>query len=398
MNSQQCQVCGEVFMSINFVMSHISSHSRKEIYECLVSLKSSLEIFMKQYFALKEHVNLTLTPENYTKDDDENDYYNRQNGMWNSKTTENNHEKESTEYRFEPENRNPETLTGGKDKHNDEENFVDLRDIEIKTENSDTNKKYGSCSSGSVTDNNTSSVFMGDNSTLDPKQDNSDCNSGEINMQENLNNLKRNHEMGSAVPISIIDLSQNDGDDGRIKKSKQFEILYAESPQTDNQAISIPDIKEKEDFVQNLMYITPNLNNINIKKENINRPKIKPVQHLTGKTIQMLAKELSVKAAYISPNFSETTCLECGRTFATKFVLRRHMMSHTGERTHSCPVCGKGFIGKQNMMVHVRVHTGEKPYKCSYCGQQFSQYGTLYRHKKRHMASGDIKNANISSV
>jgi hypothetical protein len=41
---------------------------------------------MKQYFALKEHVNLTLTPENYTKDDDENDYYNRQNGMWNSKT------------------------------------------------------------------------------------------------------------------------------------------------------------------------------------------------------------------------------------------------------------------------------------------------------------------------
>jgi hypothetical protein len=60
---------------------------------------------------------------------------------------------------------------------------------------------------------------MGDNSTLDPKQDNSDCNSGEINMQENLNNLKRNHEMGNAVPISIIDLSQNDGDDGRIKKS-----------------------------------------------------------------------------------------------------------------------------------------------------------------------------------
>jgi hypothetical protein len=57
--------------------------------------------------------------------------------MWNSKTTENNHEKESTEYRFEPENRNPETLTGGKDKHNDEENFVDLRDIEIKTENGD---------------------------------------------------------------------------------------------------------------------------------------------------------------------------------------------------------------------------------------------------------------------
>lgn len=397
MNSQQCQVCGEVFMSINFVMSHISSHSRKEIYECLVSLKSSLEIFMKQYFALKEHVNLNLTPENYTTDNDNNDYYNnRQNGTWNSKTSQNNHEKESTEYIFEPENRNPETLiTGRKDKHNDDENFVDLTDIEIKTENGDAEKKYSSCS-GSVADNNISSLFMGDNSALDPKQDHLDCNSGEVNMQENLNNLQRNGhgEMGSA--ISVVDLSQSDRDDVRMKKSKQLEILYAESPQSDSQAISIP--KETEDFVQNIMYVTPNLNNINIKKENINRPKMKPVQHLTGKTIQMLAKELSVKAAYISPNFSETTCLECGRTFATKFVLRRHMMSHTGERTHSCPVCGKGFIGKQNMMVHVRVHTGEKPYKCSYCGQQFSQYGTLYRHKKRHMASGDIKNANISSV
>lgn len=67
MDSQQCQVCGEVFLNLNFVILHLNAHSRKEIYECLVSLKSSLEIFMKQYFALKDFINGNVMQEKKIK-------------------------------------------------------------------------------------------------------------------------------------------------------------------------------------------------------------------------------------------------------------------------------------------------------------------------------------------
>ncbi|XP_063437366.1 zinc finger protein 41-like [Mytilus trossulus] len=422
MDSKQCHVCGEIFINVSVVWSHISSHSRKEIYDCLVAFKSSLEIFMKQYFALKEYVDSYLIRGN-CKDNDENGENNSQVNMvgennrtvnmaeennstvnmvaentsavnmvgenlhsdkhlfqrkhQNSKTSEriknikkerckSNHE--TNEQKEQPDD-DVVVLTETDFRHETEINHVDNRFISD-NDNHDNSNKFDS--------------EMGDNSLSASKGDNFNPTSGETSFSE-LTNLRTKSEVEHN--LSVIDLSEVEHEDEDI--DTKFEMLY-DPLENDHQTKTYRE-KEREKTENMYMYATSNHKGENNTDNHTNTQDIKPVHVLTGKTIQMIAREISLNSGR-DRIMKETTCEECGRTFATKFVLRRHMMSHTGERTHACPTCGKGFIGKQNMMVHLRVHTGEKPYKCSYCGQQFSQYGTLYRHRKRHTT--DMRTAN----
>uniref|UniRef100_A0A0P4X241 C2H2-type domain-containing protein n=1 Tax=Scylla olivacea TaxID=85551 RepID=A0A0P4X241_SCYOL len=50
-----------------------------------------------------------------------------------------------------------------------------------------------------------------------------------------------------------------------------------------------------------------------------------------------------------------------------------------------CEVCGKVFSGPKRRFLmerHVRTHTGEKPYCCPHCHLRFSQSGNLSRHTR----------------
>jgi len=47
-------------------------------------------------------------------------------------------------------------------------------------------------------------------------------------------------------------------------------------------------------------------------------------------------------------------CLVCGRRFATKWAVNRHMKSHTGERLFFCQACGKGFMHKHHLKNHMK--------------------------------------------
>ncbi|KAG5885033.1 hypothetical protein JTB14_018629 [Gonioctena quinquepunctata] len=78
-------------------------------------------------------------------------------------------------------------------------------------------------------------------------------------------------------------------------------------------------------------------------------------------------------------------CNYCNYTSPKRYLLSRHMKSHSEERPHKCSVCERGFKTLASLQNHVNTHTGTKPHACKYCDAAFTTSGELVRHVRyRH--------------
>lgn len=78
---------------------------------------------------------------------------------------------------------------------------------------------------------------------------------------------------------------------------------------------------------------------------------------------------------------SRSACKVCGKAVVD---MRKHMLTHSGEKRHQCILCGSCFSIAGTLTVHMRVHTGERPFGCDECGKSFTTRSHLTVHKRKH--------------
>lgn len=75
-------------------------------------------------------------------------------------------------------------------------------------------------------------------------------------------------------------------------------------------------------------------------------------------------------------------CDHCYGAFRSSYHLKRHILTHTGEKPFACDACDMRFIQRYHLDRHKRVHSGEKPYQCDRCHLNFSRTDRLLRHRR----------------
>ncbi|KAI0412552.1 hypothetical protein F5X98DRAFT_319672 [Xylaria grammica] len=89
----------------------------------------------------------------------------------------------------------------------------------------------------------------------------------------------------------------------------------------------------------------------------------------------------------------------CGKLFSRSYNYKAHMETHDKKREYpfSCTFedCNKKFVRKTDLQRHHQsVHMKEKNHKCDYCGRHFARKDTL----RRHMEDGCSKRFDIGTM
>ena len=81
-------------------------------------------------------------------------------------------------------------------------------------------------------------------------------------------------------------------------------------------------------------------------------------------------------------------CEQCDYATPKRFLLKRHLKSHSEERPFECSDCNSCFKRPEDLLQHTNTHLGSKPYQCKYCDAGFNSSGERVRHI-RHVHTKD---------
>ncbi|KAI0884802.1 uncharacterized protein GGS22DRAFT_147000 [Annulohypoxylon maeteangense] len=89
----------------------------------------------------------------------------------------------------------------------------------------------------------------------------------------------------------------------------------------------------------------------------------------------------------------------CGKLFSRSYNFKAHMETHDEKREYpfpcTVPDCNKKFVRKTDLQRHNQsVHMKEKNHKCDYCGRMFARKDTL----RRHMEDGCAKRFDLGTL
>uniref|UniRef100_W8BM03 Transcriptional repressor CTCF n=1 Tax=Ceratitis capitata TaxID=7213 RepID=W8BM03_CERCA len=97
-----------------------------------------------------------------------------------------------------------------------------------------------------------------------------------------------------------------------------------------------------------------------------------------GEKISLL-KVLPVKSSELS-GAQIYKCAHCNYETCKRYMLSRHMKSHSDDRPFVCSVCDRAFKTNHTLQNHINVHLGRKPHPCLSCDSRFTTQGDLSRH------------------